>query len=540
MIRLPFLILLGLLVATGVYSLDSLEFCGDNCVDLSREVAADGGLAVSGGSNWLFDTSHFPARWFCGQWTSLHGWLHIVSDVLIWLAYTSIPIALFVLVVRRKEQLPYKWLWVMFSVFILSCGLTHLMEALIFWWPAYRFLGLLKLLTAIVSVATALALLPVLPKLLKMKTVEQFDEKLAQSLAAKNEQLELVTAGISVGIWDWSVETGDTWWSPQFYRLLGYRPGEIVNTYDSYFKEILHPDHKDLMLAAINQHFESGEHYKLEVKMRCKDGSYRWFEVSGKAKFASDGKPVRMVGSITDIQARKELEEKDHESILKLTAQKNRLQSFAYIVSHDLRSHTGNMQALVTHLLEEDDESAREEVLGFIEKNADQLHNTVEELNEVLKIQTELAHSKVDLPFQHQVDEVLSILSEKIEESEAVVETDFSSVRSIEYVPAYLSSIFLNLIGNAIKYRSPDRAPHVSIKTARVGERVQLTVADNGLGIDLARHGKKLFGLHKTFHRHPEARGVGLFLIKNQIEALGGTIDVESELGKGSTFVVKF
>ncbi|MGB2759264.1 MAG: ATP-binding protein, partial [Maribacter stanieri] len=124
--------------------------------------------------------------------------------------------------------------------------------------------------------------------------------------------------------------------------------------------------------------------------------------------------------------------------------------------------------------------------------------------------------------------------------SGAVINGDFSEFSDILYNRIYMESIFLNLIGNAIKYRAEDRTPEILI-TSRVeyGKNI-VTFKDNGLGINLERHGHKLFGLNKVFHRHPDAKGVGLFLTKTQIESLGGTITATSEVNVGTIFTIKF
>ena len=120
------------------------------------------------------------------------------------------------------------------------------------------------------------------------------------------------------------------------------------------------------------------------------------------------------------------------------------------------------------------------------------------------------------------------------------MELELNGEINVLAVPAYLESIILNLITNAIKYKSPDRPVVLKIKSGMEGDFAFLSIADNGLGIDLDRHGSKLFGMYKTFHSHPEARGIGLFISKNQIEAMGGHIEVESEMGKGTTFTTYF
>ena len=111
---------------------------------------------------------------------------------------------------------------------------------------------------------------------------------------------------------------------------------------------------------------------------------------------------------------------------------------------------------------------------------------------------------------------------------------------NITAVPAYLESILLNLLTNSIKYSSPNRRPEINITTIIKNENIILNFSDNGQGIDLIRHGEKLFGMYKTFHEHEDAKGIGLFITKNQIEAMNGSIKVISEVDKGTTFILTF
>ena len=122
----------------------------------------------------------------------------------------------------------------------------------------------------------------------------------------------------------------------------------------------------------------------------------------------------------------------------------------------------------------------------------------------------------------------------------AVVNTDFSKVEAINYIPAYMESIMLNLITNAIKYKHPDRSPIINIRTYTKNAKPVLEISDNGLGIDMDKFGDNLFGMYKTFHYNSDAVGIGLFITKNQIEALHGDIKVESEVNKGTLFRIFF
>lgn len=140
----------------------------------------------------LLDTSDFPARWSCGTWSPALGWLHVVADVLIFAAYFAIPASLFVLV-RLRRDIVFPGIFWLFILFILSCGLTHLVEASIFWWPVYRLSGLMKAITAVVSLTTVVALVGVLPQALTIPGIKKANEELTAALSRQrdlNDELE--------------------------------------------------------------------------------------------------------------------------------------------------------------------------------------------------------------------------------------------------------------------------------------------------------------------------------------------------------------
>lgn len=134
----------------------------------------------------LFDTQGFVARWSCGQWTPLHGWVHILSDLAIFGAYAAIPVAL-VVFISRREDVPFNRLFWLFAGFILFCGVGHLIEASLFWWPWYRLSGRMKLSTAIISWVTVLALLPLIPKALAFPSLARMTGELQQEIAERNK-----------------------------------------------------------------------------------------------------------------------------------------------------------------------------------------------------------------------------------------------------------------------------------------------------------------------------------------------------------------
>jgi light-regulated signal transduction histidine kinase (bacteriophytochrome) len=224
----------------------------------------------------------------------------------------------------------------------------------------------------------------------------------------------------------------------------------------------------------------------------------------------------------------------------KLTDQNKQLADFAHITSHNLRAPVSNLNALLDFYKNADTLAERTILFEKFEVVISHLTQTLDTLIEALKIKNESAENLEILSFDNVLNKTKEILSGQIIETGATITGDFTDYPNIKYHPVYLESIFLNLINNALKYKSENRKPEVSIKSSIKDGIQTLTFKDNGLGINLNRHSNKVFGLYKVFHRHPEANGVGLFMTKIQIESLGGKINVESDVNVGSTFTINF
>lgn len=144
----------------------------------------------------LFDTSDFPARWYCGNWTAGHGWLHILSDTAIWAAFFAIP-GLLAYFTWQRRDFPFRSIVFLFVAFTMACGTTHLMEAVIFWWPAYRLAGIIKLITAVVSWATLFVLAPAIPVALSLRGPKDLEREVTERTRALAEANERLSAEIS-------------------------------------------------------------------------------------------------------------------------------------------------------------------------------------------------------------------------------------------------------------------------------------------------------------------------------------------------------
>ncbi|GAB3634904.1 hypothetical protein GCM10027422_04940 [Hymenobacter arcticus] len=227
--------------------------------------------------------------------------------------------------------------------------------------------------------------------------------------------------------------------------------------------------------------------------------------------------------------------------LLAITNQQNtRLQNFAYIISHNIRSHSANLTALVKLMQTAEDEAEAAMFLDMLHTSTDKLAETIVNLNEIVTANSQALQPKELRGLAREVAKTLAALNILVHESQLVITVDIPAQVSVPVVPAYLDSILLNLFSNAIKYRTLTGVPLLAVGCYREAGFVVLTIRDNGLGIDLKRNQAKVFGMHKTFHGNADARGLGLFITKNQIEAMNGRIELESTVGVGSTFKVYF
>jgi PAS domain S-box-containing protein len=223
-----------------------------------------------------------------------------------------------------------------------------------------------------------------------------------------------------------------------------------------------------------------------------------------------------------------------------LQEQNNQLNEFTQILSHNLRSPVGNIGALISLLNEKSSIDDFREIFDKLKSTSANLQETLNELVETLQINRGALAERIPLRFTDTLAKVKQDLTGEIITTRAQIESDFSAAEEILYSKTYLDSILLNLLSNALKYRSPKRPLVIKIKTEAKDGKTLLHVSDNGLGINLKRYGGQLFGLRKTFHENRDAKGVGLFLTKTQIKAMGGNISAESEVDKGTTFTIEF
>lgn len=269
-----------------------------------------------------------------------------------------------------------------------------------------------------------------------------------------------------------------------------------------------------------------------------KDGTIFPVQLVVTAIRNSRGEISGFLGVATDISDIKKAE-KELIQLMEITNEQNeRLKNFAHIVSHNLRSHAGNFAMMLDLLSQDEPEIAEHEYIKLIKQASGNLTETIANLNEVVLMNTSVENNLVPIDLRNAVTTAIYNVNTLLKDSEVTVTNAIEPSVKIMGVPAYVDSIVLNFITNGIKYRAVDRPSEIKLSSHTENNWVILTVADNGIGIDLKKHGTKLFGMYKTFHPNPDARGIGLFITKNQVEALGGKIEVSSVVNEGTQFKI--
>lgn len=427
----------------------------------------------------IFDASKWPPLWQSGEWSAFHGWLYILSDITIWLSYFMIPLILSYFIYRKKNQeIPFKSIILLFIVFLLACGLTHLIDAAIFWWPVYQLSALVRFITATVSLAAVIALVKIAPRIIELKSpadLEKMVEDRTYTLQLLNTQLQ---------------------------------------------NEIEQRRNAEQKLKQL--------YGELEMKSKGLEEAFRKLYEREQDILESDAKIQ---------QLNLDLEKKVEQRTAQLNASNQELEAFTYSVSHDLRAPLRAIDGYAK-ILEEDYDSRIDahgrHLLTVITKNARYMGNLIDDLLEFSKTsRAELIRN----PFNTEVEVKRIAGSLMAFEKNRSVEININVLESCNGDIAMLRQVWTNLISNALKYSRKTEEAKVEIGSIRLKDEIQYYVKDNGIGFNMD-YIEKLFGVFQRLHKKEEfeGTGVGLALVKNILERHNGKIWVKAAVNKGATF----
>lgn len=371
-------------------------------------------------------------------------------------------------------------------------------------------------------------------------------EKKLKIALAKNQAI--LDASTLVSIISTDTEGRITEFNHGAEKMLGYTAEELIGKFTP---KIFHIDSElenraKLLSKEYNRVFEGfeiltynakiGKSNTLEWNYKRKDGSTFPILLSITPVKQND-RISGYLGVAVDISEQKKAEA-EIQSLLDITNEQNhRLKNFTNIVSHNLRSHSFGISGMMDILQHSYPDYFQNEMMQLLFGATENLKRTIEDLTAVIKVN--LAQENYEfVDIGKMIQKNIESLALQIIETKLEIEVNLPEPFLVKGIPAYLDSIVLNMITNAIKYKANDRISYLRISGLQKAKFIEIYFEDNGQGIDLRKHGDKLFGMYKTFHENKEARGVGLFISKNQIETMGGKIEVESTVGVGTKFTV--
>ena len=355
-----------------------------------------------------------------------------------------------------------------------------------------------------------------------IELIEQQDKTIE-----KIQELKFLADAIPQIVWTSNANGSFDYYNSHWYEFTGMSEEE---TKMHGWGPVMHPEDAIKDLKVWNESLLTGKPYETEIRFkRASDGAYKWHLARAVAMKDERGRIIKWFGSCTDID--------EYKRALDLEIRISQFEDFNRIVAHNLRGPAGSIDVMLGMIAEADTEDERSNYISMLKKSSFTLNETLNQLMKVLEVRNNkgLPYEKCNL--KKMVDNVMLMLQGQILAGKAVIKTNFK-VTAINFPKMYLESIFYNMISNALKYSKAGVPPEITIQSKAADGKTMLTFSDNGLGIDLKKHGKNMFKLNKVFHEGYDSKGVGLFMTKTQIETFGGQITVESEPEIGTTFTI--
>lgn len=323
--------------------------------------------------------------------------------------------------------------------------------------------------------------------------------------------------------------------NPAVCDMLGYTHAEMIGLKSFDLLDVNSP----LVTNMHDAQKETGS-YIGELFLKHNKGYYVPVEVT--STLMKDGNDHCYLSTIIrDITEKKKTESEQKALTEELLKNNQDLQQFSFITSHNLRAPVANLLSLLSLYNKENPlDEFNQLLIEKFEEATQQLNQTLNDLVNVLVIKSNTNIERETVSFTDVFLEVKKNIDNLLHQQKGVIKANFSEVDEIQYNRIHLESIFLNMLSNAIRYSSPDRNPEIKITSYKSDDWIIVEFADNGLGMDLNRYRDRLFGLYQRFHGNKEGKGLGLYMTRSQVTAMGGKIEVESEPGVGTKFKIYF
>lgn len=336
----------------------------------------------------------------------------------------------------------------------------------------------------------------------------------------------------NVGHWNWDMKRDSISWSDQLYRVFGQVPGEFRATYGA-LVEIIHPEDREAFNEDVNRCIHEKVPHDIVHRVIVGNGEVRYVHQKGRAFYDGDGTPYRMSGTSQDVT-------KEVLANQQIVQQNNELQNFVRIISHNLRGPISNL-LMLSKIYDWGKDEVNDDIVRKIESTTEALDQTIKDLNFSLSLKNADKTQFKEIKLTSVMKDVGGLLSEEINKTKTIIKADFSNADAVFGLKSYIVNILYNLILNAINYSKENSVPVVQLSTDQTENSTILRVSDNGIGMELTpEKERKIFDMYGRLSGATEGKGLGLYLVKTQVEAMNGKIEVQSKKDIGTTFTIHF
>ena len=371
----------------------------------------------------------------------------------------------------------------------------------------------------------------ILLQLIKQKTHESL-------VIASQKQLTSLINTIDGVVWEGNPQDDTcTYVSDKIYDVLGYTKVEWMHTPACWYNN-LHPEDQQTVTNSINEALENKNSLDIEYRIITKYRSVVW--IRDIITIVNEpNQPTKLRGIMIDVTSKKTDEAALKKSFDLVTDQNKRLLNFSYIVSHNLRSHAANIQGIVALIETAENDDERKEMVSLLKTSGADLNDTLVNLSQIVTIQSNFDIEIESLNLYDFIQKSLASQSDLMVLKKAEIKIEVKKDLFVLHNHSYLLSILTYFISNALRCNHPDRSLEVVLSTFYENGQLVLSIADNGIGIDLKKHKDKQFDNLTTIDSS-YIKGFGSLLVKNQVEAMGGKIEMKSELDLGTEFKIYF
>jgi PAS domain S-box-containing protein len=362
---------------------------------------------------------------------------------------------------------------------------------------------------------------------------------MAEKLKESDYRYELAMQGSNAGLWDWDIKRNQIFHGPKWYDMLGYDENNFHDASIENIYEIIHPDDLPGVREALTNQMEKDIPYSVELRMKRKDGTFHWFLDSGKVIRENGNGPIRMVGSIIDIQERKKAESEVLKQNELLEKANSELDRFVYITSHDLKAPLLSVMGLINLAQMSGDPNEIEMCLRLMKERIKGLEHFIGDIIDYSRN----ARSGIisdEIYLKSMIEDILKEMIFVDDADKITISLDIPAEFRFLSDSKRLSVIMKNLIFNSIKYHDPAKSnPSIEIKAVKSEESISIRVIDNGIGVD-HKMKDKIFDMFYRASEKSNGSGLGLYIVKEMVLKLNGSIEVISEPSKGTEFRLSF